>query len=115
MLEKTVSFIDKVCFEDGMMVDDSQLRVCKGCGKKAWLTNNIKHKQKCEVGKVKKELRNAALWMLKKEKIEQQCLFCGCRVELIPDGKENPVRCSCGECVKHYARFSIETWNKENK
>ena len=60
MLEKTIAFVNRICFEQDIQnFGDCYLQKCKECEQKAWLNEDIKHKRKCEVGVVLKELKMA--------------------------------------------------------
>lgn len=57
MLEKTTKFINNICFEFvPPLIDDCFRTSCKGCGKIAWLRENIQHKKDCKIGQVIEEI-----------------------------------------------------------
>jgi hypothetical protein len=60
-LDESKRFIEKHCFEDafaGVGADDMVCK-CKFCLKSAWLPQDIKHKPKCSVGKLLKQIKSA--------------------------------------------------------
>jgi hypothetical protein len=60
MLEKTIRFILRACFEQDIVnYGDCYLQVCKFCGQKAWTSEDVKHKRNCEIGIVLKEIKMA--------------------------------------------------------
>ena len=49
-------WLQNICYEQGIMIDDCRPLICKGCGKGAWLIEDIKHMGKCEVAKAESNL-----------------------------------------------------------
>ena len=54
--ESLSKWLQGICYENGIMIDDCVPQICKGCGEGAWLIQEIKHKKGCEVAKAEKNL-----------------------------------------------------------
>ena len=48
-MSEIVSVLRKFAFREEFYNSDTLLAVCLGCGEKAWLVEDIKHKEKCKV------------------------------------------------------------------
>jgi len=48
-MSKLVEVLIEYAFGEWLYDSDNILSVCRGCGEKAWLISDIKHKKKCNV------------------------------------------------------------------
>ena len=48
-LHKFIEIFSHMLFKEELFDSDNLLTICRGCGKKAWLPNDIKHEKKCVV------------------------------------------------------------------
>ena len=56
MYKEIETIIYRYAFGQTMYDQDNALSVCRECYEKAWLPKDVKHKRKCEVGKILKKL-----------------------------------------------------------
>jgi len=50
------TWLNTICYENGILVDDCAPVLCKACGEGAWLIKDIEHKKGCDVAKAEKNL-----------------------------------------------------------